>query len=72
LTLHPEFQRAFLALRYFLGARGAELAAPLGTATPEAESLLARLDHPDKTRRAEALAGEVGQVLRTLEARAIR
>jgi hypothetical protein len=72
LSLHPDFQRAFLALRYFLGARGAELLAPLGSPTAEARAVLARLDHADRARRAEALALEVGQVLRALEARVYR
>jgi hypothetical protein len=30
------------------------------------------LEHPDRARRAEALAVEVGQVLRALEARVFR
>jgi hypothetical protein len=72
LQLHPEFQRAFLAVRYFLGARGAELAAPLRSPAAEARAMLARLDHPDRARRAETLALEVGQVLRALEARVYR
>jgi hypothetical protein len=72
LELHPDFQRAFLAVRYFLGARGAELAAPLRSPAAEARAVLARFDHPDRARRAEALALEVGQVLRALEARVYR
>jgi hypothetical protein len=72
LALHPDFQRAFVAMRYFLGARGAELAAPLAAPAPQVRAVLARLEHPDRARRAEALAVEVGQVLRALEARVFR
>jgi hypothetical protein len=67
----PDFQRAFVALRYFLGARGDDLAASLGSA-PAAASTLERLSHPDRQRRAEALAAEVGRLVRALEARCFR
>ncbi|HEY3500746.1 MAG TPA: hypothetical protein VGK73_38910 [Polyangiaceae bacterium] len=68
----PEFQRAFLALRYLLGARGPELGSPLAALTPEARAVLERLEHPDRARRAEALAVEIGQVVRALSKRAFR
>ncbi len=67
----PEFQRAFVAVRYFLGARGAGLGAPLGEADA-AKLTEKRLAHPDRERRAEALAAEVGRVVRALEARTFR
>ncbi|HTQ07689.1 MAG TPA: hypothetical protein VMI54_27720 [Polyangiaceae bacterium] len=67
----PEFQRAFVAVRYFLGARGEELGAPLGDATAAAVTEQ-RLAHPDRERRAEALAAEIGRVVRALEARVFR
>jgi hypothetical protein len=72
LTHSPEFQRAFVAMRYFLGTRGADLAAPLGDAAVHGHNLAERLAHADRQRRAEVLASEVGHVVRALEARAFR
>jgi hypothetical protein len=60
-----------VAFRYFLGARGSDLGAPLGD-TPEAAALTERLTHADRERRAETLALEIGRVVRALEARSIR
>jgi len=68
----PEYQRAFVAVRYFLGARGEGLAAPLGGGAAAGLALEQRLAHHDRTRRAEVLASEVGLVVRALEARAYR
>jgi hypothetical protein len=68
----PDFERAFVAVRYFIGARGGDLAAPLGSASPVAAETLARLRHEDRRRRAEALAVEVGRVVRALDARTLR
>jgi hypothetical protein len=68
----PDFERAFVALRYFVGARGDDLALPLGTPSPAVRETLARLRHEDRQRRAEALAVEVGRVVRALDARALR
>jgi len=68
----PDFQRAFVAVRYFLGARGDDLAAPLGEHGAHGQALAVRLAHADRQRRAEVLAVEVGHVVRTLEARAFR
>ena len=67
----PAFERAFVAVRYFLGARG-ELSLPLGSPSPAAEALAAALDDPDRQKRAEALAAELGHVVRALEARTYR
>jgi hypothetical protein len=58
-------------MRYFLGARGLGLAAPLGDA-PEAAALEQRLAHSERERRAETLAAEVGRVVRALESRCFR
>jgi hypothetical protein len=58
-------------MRYFLGAREA-LAAPLGDAAAVARALEEKLGHPDRARRAQVLASEVGLVVRALEARAYR
>jgi hypothetical protein len=68
----PDYQRAFVAVRYFLGARGDGLAAPLGPGATAGVLLEQKLAHPDRTRRAETLAAEVGLVVRALEARAYR
>jgi hypothetical protein len=68
----PAYQRAFVAMRYFLGARGDALGAPLGVGARAAAELESKLAHPDRTRRAEVLASEVGLVVRALEARAYR
>ena len=68
----PDFQRAFVAVRYFLGARGDDLAAPLGDAAVHGQKLAERLAHADRQRRAEVLASEVGHVVRALEARTFR
>jgi hypothetical protein len=67
-----EYQRAFVAVRYFLGARGEGLARPLGEGAAFGAALEAKLAHPDRTRRAEVLASEIGLVVRALEARAYR
>jgi hypothetical protein len=67
----PDFQRAFVAMRYFLGARGEGLGAPLGDA-PAARLTEERLARPERERRAEALAAEIGRVVRVLEARSFR
>lgn len=66
-----EYQRAFVAMRYFLGARNVDLVAPLGPA-PEADTVARRLAQPDRQKRAEALAAEIGRVVRALDAGAYR
>jgi hypothetical protein len=68
----PEYQRAFVAVRYFLGTRGENLSAPLGPGAAFGAALEAKLAHSDRTRRAEVLASEIGLVVRALEARAYR
>lgn len=67
-----DFERAFVAVRYFVGARGDDLAAPLGPPSPVVVETLERLRHEDRQRRAEALAVEVGRVVRALDARTLR
>ena len=70
--MSPDFERAFVAVRYFLGARGVDVATPLRSRTKVAEELCERLAHADRARRAETLAGEIGRVVRALEARVLR
>jgi hypothetical protein len=65
----PAFERAFVAMRYFLGARGPDLAAPLGAPTRAAEELVTALQDENRARRAECLANEMGHVARALEGR---
>jgi hypothetical protein len=71
LRRDPAFERAFVAVRYFLGAR-AELSAPLDQPSPAAQGLAAELEDPDRQKRAAVLATELGQVVRALEARTFR
>jgi hypothetical protein len=70
--LTPEYQRAFVAMRYFLGAREEGLVAPLGAEASFGAALEKKLAHPDRARRAEILASEVGLVVRAFEARVYR
>jgi hypothetical protein len=67
----PAFERAFVAMRYFLGERG-ELAEPLSPPSQAASALAERLQDPDRQRRAETLAAELGHLVRALEARSYR
>jgi hypothetical protein len=68
----PAFERAFVAMRYFLGVRGPSLAEPLGAPARAAAELAAALEDEDRSRRAERLASEVGLVARALEGRSYR
>jgi hypothetical protein len=70
--MNPDFERAFVATRYFLGARSVDLAAPLRSHSKLADELCERLALGDRARRAETLAGEVGRIVRALEAKVLR
>ncbi len=76
VTVSPrssDFQRAFLALRYFFGARGPELAQPLegvGLQAPAAD-VLAGLSHAERGERARALAVELGRLASALDQRGL-
>lgn len=70
--MSPDFERAFVAVRYFLGARGVDLAAPLRSRSSLAGELSERLAHADRAHRAETLAAEIGRVVRALEAKVLR
>ncbi|HEY6078952.1 MAG TPA: hypothetical protein VIW29_09115 [Polyangiaceae bacterium] len=68
-----EFQRVFVALRYYLGVRGEELAEPLaslGLGAGGAEAL-ARLGASERAERARALSTELGLLARALEQRSL-
>ena len=68
----PEFQRAFTALSYLAGRRDAELLAPLIVPGQEAQALALRLGHPERERRAEVLARELGRLALSLDARKLK
>ena len=65
----PEFQRAFAAVSYLAGRRDAELLAPLPSPGEDAQALARRLGHPERERRAEVLARELGRLALSLDAR---
>ncbi len=69
----PEFQRAFVALCYYFGARGEALSAGLGTLPAQATTadLLAALRHGERSVRAQALAAELGRLTAALEQRGL-
>ena len=77
VTISPrsaDFQRAFVALRYFFGARGAALGEGLervGTQTATAD-VLSALSHADRGERAKALSVELGRLAAALEQRSLR
>lgn len=59
------FERAYVAAGYLLGARGEQLTRGfLGRS--HVEMLCAKLAHSDQSRRAQALAGELTPLARTL------
>lgn len=62
----PEFQRAFVATAYCVGARGDALLEPLADPSPPALALVARLAVEDRGQRARALAAELEIVARRL------
>lgn len=69
----PDFQRAFLAFRYYLGARGHALAEPLATVGLQAAGAdtLHGLCHSERGERAKALATELGRLAAELDARGL-
>lgn len=68
----PSFQRAFVALSYVAGRRNTELLAAFANVHEEARQAAKRLAHPERERRAEALALELSRVASALEARRIK
>lgn len=72
-TLSPDFQRAFLAMRYFWGARGVDLGAGLDRVglTPAAADVLRGLTDAARERRAAALASELGRLATSLDQRSL-
>ena len=66
------FQRAFAAIRYLAGRREAELLEPFPAPHDEARAFVRRLAHPERERRAEALASELSRISSALTARSIK
>lgn len=69
----PDFQRTFLALRYFFGARGAELSEPLAAVGlhPAAAEVQSGLGQAERTARARTLASELGRLAASLDERGL-
>jgi hypothetical protein len=69
----PDFQRAFVALRYYFGARGAALTEGLeGTPLqPAAADVVSGLCHVERDKRAQALGVEPGRPAATLDQRGL-
>ena len=67
-----EFQRAFAAMSYVVGRRDAELLEPFRLPHQEARAFVRGLGHPERERRAEALARELARLATALEARSIK
>ena len=66
------FDRAFVALSYWLDRRGDELLAPLGAPQAAAVDLARRLAAPERAARAQTLAAELGRLVAALESRRLR
>jgi len=64
-----EFQRAFVALRYFWGARGESLVAGFGSLQPQRQvsDLLSALGDASQQVRAQALGAELAGLAAVLE-----
>lgn len=63
----PAFQRAFVAVSYFLDRRGEALLAPLPNPTSAAVALAQSLAHEAREQRARTLANEITRVIATVE-----
>jgi hypothetical protein len=68
-----DFQRAFLAFRYFWGARDQALGEGFEhvARTPAATEVAAQLAHADRAERARALAAELARIAAALEQRSL-
>jgi hypothetical protein len=69
----PDFQRAFVAMRYYFGARGTDLADALAGCgvQPAAADVLAGLCHQERAERARALGGELARLAAALDERGL-
>jgi hypothetical protein len=68
-TSRARFERAFIAVSYLLGRRGAELSSPLHRPSAAAHALQIALGAPLREQCAAVLAAELARVATTLEAR---
>jgi len=60
-------ERAFVAVRYALGHRRAQLLAGLADPCPSAHRLAEALGHTDRNRRARSLAAELKPIVEALD-----
>jgi hypothetical protein len=69
----PDFQRSFVAMRYFWGARGPILSDALDPAAvqPAAADTLSALCHAERAERARALSVELGRIAAALDQRGL-
>jgi hypothetical protein len=69
----PDFQRSFVAMRYFFGARGAELTDALQglPLQPPAADVLSGLNHTGRAERAQALGAELARLSAALDQRGL-
>lgn len=61
------FDTAFVATRYVLGGRDAQLVQGLPSPSPEAERLRHKLAHAERSQRAATLAAELARLVGALE-----
>lgn len=68
-----DFQRSFVAMRYFWGTRGPALADALEQVgvSPAAADALRGLCHPERAERAAALGSELGRLATALDERGL-
>jgi hypothetical protein len=66
------FDRAFVALSYWLDRRGDDLLGPLNAPQTGAVDLARRLAAPERATRAQTLAAELNRVVAALENRRLR
>jgi hypothetical protein len=72
-NLHSsEFQRAFVAMTYLVGRRDLELLQAIAVPHEDARTLVRRLGHPERERRAEVLARELTPLVGVIEARTLK
>jgi hypothetical protein len=69
----PDFQRSFVALSYFFGARGAALGDALQALPLQAPAadLLRGLGHAERSERAKALGAELARLSAALDERGL-
>jgi hypothetical protein len=72
-TRSAEFQRSFVAMRYFWGARGAALTDALDASglQPATADTLSALCHAERTERARGLSVELGRLATALDQRGL-